>query len=139
MLSRKSPRKNPFEPGTSDTCKQALVGGSRRAGFRATHWRSDLGASRNAYGVRPALRPFVHVVRLSSKGQIVIPKEVRRRHKLDRNTDLVLQEEGDILVLRKKRDVERILKDQFYPLLRASERSLAELWDNPEDDVWNDV
>ena len=76
---------------------------------------------------------------MSSKGQIVIPGEVRRRHKLDRNTDLVLQDEGDFLVLRKKGDVEKVLRDQFYPLLKASERSLAELWDNPEDDVWNDV
>jgi len=76
---------------------------------------------------------------MSSKGQIVIPKEVRRKHKLDRNTDLVLQDEGDILVLRKKKDVDRALRDQFYPLLKASERSLAELWNNPEDDVWNDV
>ena len=76
---------------------------------------------------------------MSSKGQIVIPKEVRRRHKLGRNTDLLLQEEGDVIVLRKKSDVDRVLRDQFYPLLRASERSLAELWDNPEDAVWDDV
>lgn len=76
---------------------------------------------------------------MSSKGQIVIPKEVRRKHKLDRDTDLLLQDEGNILVLRKKTDVEEALRDQFYPLLKASERRLAELWDNPEDDVWNDV
>ena len=76
---------------------------------------------------------------MSSKGQIVIPREVRRRHKLDRNTDLVIQDEGDFLVLRKKEDIERVLRDQFYPLLKASERSLAQLWDNPEDAVWNDV
>ena len=81
----------------------------------------------------------MYVVRLSSKGQIVIPKEVRKRRKLDGNTDLLLHEEGDILVLRKKSDGDQVLRDQFYPLLRASERSLAELWDNPEDDVWNDV
>ena len=78
-------------------------------------------------------------MKLSSKGQIVIPKQVRRRHKLERDTALVLQEEGDVLILRKKGDVDRILKDQFFPLLTASERSLAELWENPEDDVWNDV
>lgn len=81
----------------------------------------------------------MHIVRMSSKGQIVIPKDVRRRHKLDRDTDLLLQEEGDILVLRKKGVVDKVLRDQLYPLLKASERSLAELWDNPEDDVWNDV
>lgn len=81
----------------------------------------------------------MHVVRVSSKGQIVIPKEVRKRHRLDRNVDLVLVESGDAIVLRKKKDVEEILKDEFTTLLRASEGSLRGLWDNPEDDVWNDV
>jgi len=51
----------------------------------------------------------VHVVKVSSKGQIVIPKEVRTRHHLGRDTDLVLLESGDALVLRKKADVEGIL------------------------------
>jgi len=81
----------------------------------------------------------VHVVKLSSKGQIVIPKEVRKRHRLGRDTDLVLLESGDALVLRKKADVEGILKDEFGPLLRASEEALRELWENSEDDVWDNV
>lgn len=81
----------------------------------------------------------MHVVKVSSKGQIVIPKEVRKRHRLEQDTDLVLLESGDALVLRKKKDVEALLRDEFTPLLRASEEVLGELWDNPEDDVWNDV
>jgi AbrB family looped-hinge helix DNA binding protein len=81
----------------------------------------------------------VHVVKVSSKGQIVIPKEVRKRHRLDRDTDLVLLESGDAIVLRKKADVEGILKDEFAPLLRASEEVLRDLWDSPEDDVWDQV
>lgn len=81
----------------------------------------------------------MHVVKLSSKGQIVIPKEVRKKHRLDRGTDLVLLESGDALVLRKKADVDGILKDDFSPLLRASEESLRDLWENSEDDIWNDV
>ena len=81
----------------------------------------------------------MHVVKLSSKGQIVIPKEVRKRHRLGRVTDLVLLESGDALVLRKKADVEGILKDEFGPLLRASEEALRELWENSEDDVWDNV
>lgn len=81
----------------------------------------------------------MHVVRVSSKGQIVIPKEVRKRHRLGRDTDLVLLESGDALILRKKADVEGILKDEFGPLLRASEEALRDLWENSEDDVWDDV
>ncbi len=81
----------------------------------------------------------MHTVRVSSKGQVVIPKDVRRRHRLERDTDLVLLEEGDALVLRKKADVEKVLRDRFDPLLRAAEKGLAELWENTEDDVWNDA
>ena len=69
----------------------------------------------------------------------MIPKEVRKRHRLGRDTDLLLLESGDALVLRKKADVERILKDEFAPFLRASEEALRDLWENPEDDVWDDV
>jgi len=81
----------------------------------------------------------VHVVKVSSKGQIVIPKDVRKRHRLERDTDLVLLEFGDALVLRKKADAEEILEGGFGPLQRASVEALKELWDNPEDDVWDRV
>jgi len=81
----------------------------------------------------------VHVVKASSKGQIVIPKEVRARHRIGRDTDLVLFESGDALVLRKKSDVEGILNDEFAPLLRATEDALRDLWDNSDDDVWDGV
>lgn len=104
-------------------------------GFRGGRERSAKG---KPYGVRRALPP-VHVVKVSSKGQVVIPKEVRERHGLRRDTALVLVEAGDALVLRKERDVEAILKDEFAPLLQASESALKDLWDNPEDDVWNDL
>jgi len=76
---------------------------------------------------------------MSSKGQIVIPKEVRKRHRLGRNTNLVLLESGDALVLFKKADMEGILEGGFGPLQGASEEALKELWDNPEDNVWDRV
>ncbi len=81
----------------------------------------------------------MHIVKVSSKGQIVIPQDVRKRHRLRRDTDLVLLESGEAIVLRKKTDVEGILKNEFAPLLRASEEALKGLWDNPEDEIWNDV
>jgi len=36
-------------------------------------------------------------------------------------------------------DVERILQDEFAPFLPASEDVFRDLWENLEDDVWNDV
>ncbi len=39
-------------------------------------------------------------VRLSTKGQIVIPRELRARHRWVAGTELVVEEHGDALVLR---------------------------------------
>ena len=39
-------------------------------------------------------------LRLSTKGQIVIPKEIRSRHQWTPGTELVLEDHGDVLVLR---------------------------------------
>ena len=76
---------------------------------------------------------------VSRKGQLVIPKDVRKRHRLKTDTDLVLLESGDALVLFKKADMEGILEGGFGPLQGASEEALKELWDNPEDNVWDRV
>jgi len=46
---------------------------------------------------------------------------------------------GNALGLRKKADIEKVLRNLFYPLLRAAEKSLAELWENPVDDAWKDA
>src|SRR5437667_130939 len=58
----------------------------------------------------------MHVVKVSSKGQIVIPKEVRTRHRLDRDTDLVLLESGEALVLRKKAEGRLPKPSEIRPL-----------------------
>lgn len=81
----------------------------------------------------------MHIVRMSSEGRIVLPEGVRRKHRLDRETDLLLQDVGGILILCKKEDVEKALRNELCPPLEASEKSLGELWDNPEDDVWNEA
>jgi AbrB family looped-hinge helix DNA binding protein len=43
----------------------------------------------------------VQTVRVSSKGQIAIPKEIRDRLGLSRGTDMVVRIQGDSVVLRK--------------------------------------
>lgn len=42
----------------------------------------------------------METLRLSTKGQIVIPKEIRARHRWVSGTKLVIEERGDALVLR---------------------------------------
>lgn len=40
------------------------------------------------------------IVRLSTKGQIVIPSELRARRHWEPGTELIVEEQGDALVLR---------------------------------------
>jgi AbrB family looped-hinge helix DNA binding protein len=42
----------------------------------------------------------MNTLRLSSKGQIVIPNEIRARHQWETGTELTLEECGDALILR---------------------------------------
>lgn len=40
------------------------------------------------------------IVRLSTKGQIVIPSELRARHHWGAGTELIIEDHGDALILR---------------------------------------
>ena len=42
----------------------------------------------------------MEIIRLSTKGQIVIPRNVRVRHRWGAGTELILEERGDVLILR---------------------------------------
>lgn len=44
-------------------------------------------------------------VRLSTKGQLVVPKEIRERHGWSSGVELVFEDFGDKVVLREVRDV----------------------------------
>lgn len=105
----------------------------------------------------------MEIIKTSSRGQIVIPEEIRKRHKIKEGTKLVLFEDGDRLILEKEVNVEEVIKgteDQIRALLAekksirrseylskkdpeilnlmmASEESLAKDWGSKEDDVWD--
>lgn len=51
-------------------------------------------------------------VRLSTKGQLVVPKEIRQRHGWTEGTELVLEDQGDgVLVRPARRLPETTLED----------------------------
>lgn len=43
--------------------------------------------------------------RLSTKGQLIIPKEIRERHGWTTGTELLVEDRGDLVVLRRAKDV----------------------------------
>ncbi|MBS3113856.1 AbrB/MazE/SpoVT family DNA-binding domain-containing protein [Candidatus Woesearchaeota archaeon] len=93
----------------------------------------------------------MEVITTSSRGQIVIPERVRKKHKIKEGTKFILLEEGDRLILEKESKVESIInaktkeisealkgKDaETVNLMMASEKSLAKEWGSKEDEIWD--
>jgi len=80
---------------------------------------------------------MIKTLRVSEKGQIVIPQIIREQMGIQQGDELVLlQIEGRIL-LEKAQKTEEKLKGNFKDILSFSEQSLREVWDNEEDEIWS--
>tara|TARA_Y100000034_G_scaffold99058_1_gene121551 strand:- start:15 stop:269 length:255 start_codon:yes stop_codon:yes gene_type:complete len=81
---------------------------------------------------------MIKTVKVSDKGQIAIPQNFRESLGIDKGDDLTLvQIEGKILI-EKSQITEEKIKEDFNDILKFSEDSLKEVWDNPEDEIWNE-
>ena len=80
---------------------------------------------------------MMKIVTVSGKGQISIPREIRKQLAVEKGSKLVIVLKGKKLLIRKVSDVSQSMEDGFEDVVRYSERSLEEIWDNREDDVWN--
>lgn len=72
------------------------------------------------------------IVKVSGKGQIAIPVEIRRSMSIEQNDSLLLVQSGERIIVEKPRH-----EDDFSGL--NSDSIAKELWDNKEDEVWNDA
>jgi AbrB family looped-hinge helix DNA binding protein len=71
------------------------------------------------------------IIKVTDKGQISIPMEIRKAIGISVGDELIAVRNGETLCLRK------IGKDDFKDLLRLSENSLKKVWDNKEDEIWD--
>ena len=80
---------------------------------------------------------------VSSRGQVVIPEDIRRHLNLKEGTKLVIREQNNRLILESEnnflKNLEMIESEkEKLGWLSLAEKSLAELWDNPEDEkAWS--
>lgn len=79
------------------------------------------------------------MVRVSEKGQVVLPADVRKVMGIERGTELVLVCDGQRLLLQKGERVAAALEEDFTDLRNATERVLQGVWENEDDAVWDDV
>ena len=73
------------------------------------------------------------VVTVGEKGQIVIPKKMRKELKIERGTKLIVTEDKDKITIKP------VKLDEKHILMLLSETSLKKTWDNLYDERWDDV
>ena len=80
---------------------------------------------------------MMKTVRVSEKGQIAIPQSIREVMGIHQGDDLVLFQVDGKLLLEKTQKAEQKMKDDFKDILKFSEKSLREVWDNKKDEIWS--
>ncbi len=73
------------------------------------------------------------IIKVTDKGQISLPVDLRNKLNIGQGDELVIAQSNGSIVIRK------IKKDDFSDLLKHSEKVAKKLWDNKEDEVWNNV
>ncbi len=80
---------------------------------------------------------IMKTVKVSEKGQIAIPLEIREETGIRQGDELVLVLDGRKILIEPASKVSKDIKDDFSDLLKLSEKSLMDLWDNEADKVWD--
>ena len=73
------------------------------------------------------------IIKVTDKGQISIPVEIRKSVGINVGDELIAIRNGETLCLKK------IKRDDFRDLLKHSERVASKLWGNKEDEIWDSV
>ena len=81
----------------------------------------------------------VKTVKVSEKGQIAIPADVRESANIKQGDTLILIKEGNVILLQKAEQVGSKVKNEFAHLLKHSEDVARKLWGTKADDVWDTV
>ncbi len=79
----------------------------------------------------------ITMVTVSEKGQIAIPNSIRSKIGIKKGDKLLLVQIDDKIILEKSKHIEDKMKDSMKDILSLSEKSLKEVWDNEEDEIWS--
>lgn len=79
---------------------------------------------------------MMKTVKVSDKGQIAIPLEVRESAHIKKGDELIIIHQDGKILLEKADAASKKLADDFSDVLKFSEESLKEVWDNEQDDIW---
>ncbi len=83
----------------------------------------------------------MEIISVSSRGQIVIPKEMRKDLGIKEGSRLVLVENEGGILIRKEEEIAKHMQEEKRKedigWMMLAQKSLEEIWDNPKDEeVW---
>ena len=81
----------------------------------------------------------VKTVKVSEKGQIAIPADIRDNVGIKKGDTLVLIQEENRILLQKADKLSKETKDEFNHLLKHSEEVAKKFWSSKADDVWDTI
>ncbi len=76
-------------------------------------------------------------VKVSDKGQIAIPSDIRKAMKIKKGEELLIVRKGDKLLVEKSSKVSQKFASEFDFMLKNTEATTKKLWNNKEDEIWN--
>lgn len=80
---------------------------------------------------------MMKILSVSEKGQIAIPQSIRNTLNINKGDTLTIFQINNKLVLEKTEDSEKKMKDEFKDIAKFSELAMKKVWDNKEDEIWN--
>ncbi len=75
----------------------------------------------------------VKIIKVTDKGQISLPIGMRQELNINQGDDLIVTKTNNSVIIRK------VKPEDFRDLLKHSEKVAKKLWDNKEDEVWDNV
>lgn len=79
----------------------------------------------------------IKTVKVSDKGQISIPTEIRNSAGIKKGDELIIMQEGSKILIERPERLKKIAKDSFRDLLVHSESVAKKLWANKKDEIWD--
>ena len=76
-------------------------------------------------------------VKVSDKGQISIPSDIRKEMKIKKGEELLLVMKGEKLLIEKSPTVSKKFAGEFNFMAIHAEAVAKKLWNNKEDEIWN--
>ncbi len=79
----------------------------------------------------------IRTIKVSDKGQVSIPKDIRKNMKIKKGDNLIMLVRDSKIVLEKSEKIALLLDEEFKDVKEFAEHSLRSIWDNQYDEVWN--